>query len=318
MMADGSAREPVIGRFRQMIAAMLCAPTMWYFRCPGAPGRRWLWRRWVEPYLAWRRLTLPARAMYGQRMISEFPSIIDTRIYFLGVWEPAISSYFSSILKPGDTFIDIGAHTGYHSLLAAGKVGPTGRVYAFEASPGIFARLQRNLALNDAGNVIARNVAVTHQRIKVPVFGHENAPGRTTILETEADKIGAALESTVDGFPLVDLLDPAVICSAKVIKIDVEGAEWLVLSGLRALIPLLSPQTQLLIEFDEDAAQALGGSFADLLDMLTPAGFSVFEIPNSYAVEHYMTPQKPVLTPYDGQRFRHKDFIVRKKGAVAE
>ena len=43
--------------------------------------------------------------------------------------EPETSTLVDMLLQPGDTFIDIGGHVGFYAMLAAGLVGPTGRVY---------------------------------------------------------------------------------------------------------------------------------------------------------------------------------------------
>ena len=67
------------------------------------------------------------------------------------------------ILKPGDVFVDVGAHIGWFTLLAAEIVGPQGKVLAIEPEWKNYKRLQDNLELNNSnGNVeIARCVATS-------------------------------------------------------------------------------------------------------------------------------------------------------------
>ena len=49
-----------------------------------------------------------------------------------GVWEEEGTAFVSKILKEGETFVDIGAHMGYYTILAASIVGEKGKVFAFE------------------------------------------------------------------------------------------------------------------------------------------------------------------------------------------
>lgn len=70
-----------------------------------------------------------------------------------GRWEVAESEQLRALLGPGMTFLDVGAHVGYMTLLGAQAVGPTGRVIAVEASPANVALLRRNVKANGATNV---------------------------------------------------------------------------------------------------------------------------------------------------------------------
>lgn len=62
-----------------------------------------------------------------------------------GRYEPHVMAALRRILRPGDTFVDLGAHIGYHSYFAAGPAGASGRVFSFEADPANFLRLRKNL-----------------------------------------------------------------------------------------------------------------------------------------------------------------------------
>ena len=72
-----------------------------------------------------------------------------------GVWEPNATAVVKRLLHPGDVFVDLGAHTGYFTLLAADLVGATGHVFAFEPSPERYRELLRNLERNCKTNVSA-------------------------------------------------------------------------------------------------------------------------------------------------------------------
>ena len=74
--------------------------------------------------------------------------------------EPEVSRFLASVLQPGDTVVDVGAHVGYYSLLAGRVVGPTGRVFAFEPEPSNYRRLRDHLVQNGLGEVQSFNVAL--------------------------------------------------------------------------------------------------------------------------------------------------------------
>jgi len=68
------------------------------------------------------------------------------RQMWMGCYEPHVSRCLAAIIGPGQTFLDVGAHVGYHSYFAAGLVGAAGAVYSFEPDPALFERLSRNLS----------------------------------------------------------------------------------------------------------------------------------------------------------------------------
>jgi tRNA G37 N-methylase Trm5 len=77
-----------------------------------------------------------------------------------GAWERDTVRLFERILRAGDVVVDIGAHVGYFTLIAARSVGPEGRVYAFEPDPENYALLVRNIELNGYQNIMPIQKAV--------------------------------------------------------------------------------------------------------------------------------------------------------------
>jgi len=290
-------------------AALLRA---YYRHVPLAAGKRLVWYHAVCPLLQ-SGAAMQARTWFGARMGVRFPDTIQTYVYFFGVWEPAITAYLAATLAPGDTVIDIGANVGYHTLLAAHCVGATGRVYAIEASPRIFSLLQQNLALNDTSRVEAFNVAVCAESCDVPVFLHDDTNlGGTTIVPAVADRCGAVQEAVVSGRALTDILPVAAVLSARMIKIDVEGAEHLVVRGLQPLLPLLSQRTELLIEVSAEGLHAHGSSVADFLRAFRSVGFQTYAIDNRYTVDMYLEKAVARPEPLEGCAFEQLDVVFRR------
>lgn len=174
------------------------------------------------------------RTRFGARFNVDTQDLIQRYIYMFGVWEPNLTGWLSSRLKPGDVFVDVGANVGYYSVLGARLVGPSGGVVAVEASPPFAELLRENLRLNGAGNVRVVNQAVSDREETVSLVLASSANmGANSIVPYEGP-IEARYE--VPASPLHQLLSDDEVQRARVIKIDVEGAEG---KAVRGLAPLL-------------------------------------------------------------------------------
>lgn len=291
-----------------------CAALRGYFQSmPGTFGKAWLWRHAVERRILWRHLEIEARAKFGARFAGALPDSVHGYMYFFGVWEPAITAIYQAALQPGDVVVDIGANVGTHTLLAAHLVGPEGRVHAVEASPWIHARLRHNIQANGVANVQTYNMAATAEPGSVTVYLHDARNlGGTTILATEAERLGARQEAVVEGHPLPAIIPKTEILAARLIKIDVEGAEWLVVQGMRNLLPRLRPDVEVLCEVNPAALQALGGSLEALLAIFANAGFRAFEVPNPYRAQFYIDTPPLWVEPLTRHDFEVADLLFRR------
>ena len=195
------------------------------------------------------------------------------RIYVNG-YQPQerLTRHFVRILRPGDCVIDIGANVGYYTMVAAKLVGPTGCVHAFEAAPRTFAGLQTNATLNPAANIHVHGQAVTDRY------------GETEFFTAAADRTGyssirdlgeqTAAVATVPAISLDSIL--AELPRTRLVKIDVEGAELLVLRGMRGLIERDRPHV--LLELDDAFLRELGADAAQLCEFLTRSGYTLSRI----------------------------------------
>jgi hypothetical protein len=81
--------------------------------------------------------------IFGNSMELDLADLIQRQIY-QGTFEPRETASVKRYLRPGMTFVDVGANVGYYTALAANLVaGRGGRVVAFEPSPYAFARLKK-------------------------------------------------------------------------------------------------------------------------------------------------------------------------------
>lgn len=218
---------------------------------------------------------------YGFRVSGSTADLIDRRLYVFGFWERDLSEWLRSSLRPGDTFLDVGANIGYFSLLAARAVGPTGRVIAFEPVPSVADRLEANLRRNGLDNVEVVRTVVSDVPGLVEVF--RGPPGNSGESSTHAG-VGFTSEGRVDSTRLDDLhhqlgIDPAAI---RAIKIDVEGDEDRVLRGGMHLLDELHPGASVVAEVSPSRLRERGTTATELLESVTGLGFRAFEMPNDY------------------------------------
>jgi len=140
--------------------------------------------------------------------------------------EGDVYNFILSNLKLGDIFVDVGANVGYYSILAPKLVGTNGKVFAIEPIPQTSQVLKFNIKLNKLENVIVIDEAGWHTyaklKLKIPMgeFG------------LASSFRNGELEVDVDAIPLNEVLAHTGLSQIKLIKIDVEGAEYEVLRGL--------------------------------------------------------------------------------------
>jgi FkbM family methyltransferase len=160
---------------------------------------------------------------------------LDLRTYpdccmAFGLYELDTARVIRRVLGPGDTFIDGGANIGYFTLIAAKAVGPTGRVHAFEPQPDNRRRLAEHVAMNGLGDVVTIHpVALSDQPGEVELHTFENPAanhGQSTLFVSPDT---ATRKVTVESVRLDDYL-PAV--APRLVKLDIEGAEPLAISGM--------------------------------------------------------------------------------------
>ena len=262
----------------------------------------------MEPYFAWIDHSFVARTRFGFRMAGNTSDLIQQAVYFFGVWEPELTHWMHSCLRPGDTMADVGANVGYYSLLASRSVGRAGRVIAVEASPDIFRHLTTNLALNRVANTRALNVAAGRAPGSLPLFaGPTFNIGETT---TRPD-LGQRYVQDVPVRPLCDLLHEDEIRTLRLIKIDVEGAELDVVEGLLPLLSEAPTTLQLVVEIDPKACRDCGWDERTIVELLAPQGYSARLLPANYWFASYLPPHRPVrLLEWDGGPLTQETHLV--------
>jgi FkbM family methyltransferase len=206
-------------------------------------------------------------------------------------YEPITTELFRRSMRPGAVVLDVGAHIGYYTVIAARAVGPEGKVFAFEPSPVAHRLLQRNIARNRCRNVLSfrqavsgtagrRRFVLTESLDSNGFYEHPLSPalGTTTVDCT-----------TVDEFMQDRDLDVA--------KIDVEGAEMEVLAGMQRTIHR-NPQLTLFVELNPSCLARAGYRTDDLIRHLWELGFDITLVDDRAGVA-YPIKEMPSLPEHD-------------------
>ena len=146
--------------------------------------------------------------------------------YALPNREGDVHDFIFNNLKHGDIFVDVGTNVGYYTILASRLVGVDGKVFAVEPVPSTVKVLKLNVRLNGAENVTVIDKAGWNARTKLKLKISMGEFGLSSHFRNDG------LEVEVDAIPLDEMLAHTNLSRIKLIKIDVEGAEFEVLQGL--------------------------------------------------------------------------------------
>jgi len=157
------------------------------------------------------------------------------RWMWAGTYEPELVSLLRNKLRPGRTFLDLGANIGYFSAIAAALVGPTGRIHAFEPMPQNFLRLQKNLRPFEWA--IPHPWAVGRTTARVTMHYSDTEAGWASAYEDD----NMPLSTTVDMITLDGWLAACPIERIDFIKLDIEGFELEALLGAEVMLRRFRP-----------------------------------------------------------------------------
>jgi FkbM family methyltransferase len=222
-----------------------------------------------------------------------------------GTFEPFSMAMWCRLAASATGIVDIGANVGIYSLAAA-KLRPDLCIHAFEPNPYAFARLRVHKHLNNLPNLIEHPVGVNNKttttQLTWVVKPHGNISSGAGIGRPEITDMEMALVrvEALDGSGLASTLGPRPL-----VKIDVEGAEVVVLAGMKEILTL---GPDIIIEtFHEDACAAIN-------DALFRQGYAVYQI----LEKERRLVQKPKLTPANPESGTHDFNQLLTKRPAAE
>ncbi len=237
-------------------------------------GRRFALRAWnrVLMHLAPRQ---QATTYFGAIMQCDVHDMIQATIIHFGAWEPEVSRHLASVIRPGDTVVDVGANIGYYSLLFAKAVGPDGRVVAIEALPKLGRAVEEHAVQNGIRNIRVANVAASSDVGQVAIY--EAPPTNIGMTTTRSDR-GFPAAGVVPALPLAQILTAEELDEVSLIKIDIEGAEVPVVRCLLDDWQRFPRLRSLVVE----ASTADNPEWQILFGRLKAMGFAAYDLHNDY------------------------------------
>ena len=187
-------------------------------------------QRLFEPYKLYKGVVENVTLSNGLLFELHIDDWIQENIYFLGRYEEGEISFIKSKLKLGDTFLDIGANIGLHTLTAAETVGRDGRVISFEPFATNYNRLCQNIFMNDFKNIDAVNKAVSDSNKWIDLF--YNKAEHNLGMVSSINSKGSLLEK-VEAVSIDSFVNEQQFSSIDFVKLDIEGAELSALKGMK-------------------------------------------------------------------------------------
>jgi FkbM family methyltransferase len=197
--------------------------------------------------------------------------LVQQTILLEGIWDPSLTSLIERILKPGDVFIDVGAHVGYFTLLAASRVGPAGRVLSIEPNPIALDQLSQNVERSRLENVLTAHTACGESHDPVRLYLHTESNSSMASLSPENATSGTAVD--VSCTPLDDLCLERGLARASLVKIDVEGAELSVLRGMTRLLRTMRPVV--VFEMEPRLLESFGTTSDSIVSLLAEHDYDI-------------------------------------------
>jgi FkbM family methyltransferase len=254
-----------------------------------------LWRRVARRLIKRKSCELVGEARSGAKFYCDLADIIQSYIYFFGVWEPDVSEYLFSRAQADDVFVDVGANVGYYALSMAKRCAT---VVAVEAAQSVADRLERNRVLNQVDNVLIVRKAAGSSADQMPVFlGPAGNIGQTSLY---ADQAGS--ETRIDGMvgcrPLIALLAGIDLQRVRLIKIDIEGAEYPVLLEVLQNRSRFHPGLEVLAEVSMNDLHRFDATPSMLWGEIEKAGMQAHIFYNDYDVASYLR-RRPLDAPIE-------------------
>ncbi len=193
-------------------------------------------------------------------------------------FEPNSFMGLKSCLNRDDFAFDIGSSYGVMSALMAKIVGPSGKVFSFEANYDAIEKSKEIISANGLESIIELNNCLVGNYSQkemdfyvIPSFESVASSISSSILQAHPH----AVKKKVKTLRIDDFCSSRNV-SPKCIKIDTEGAEFIVVSGMKNLIESNFPD--LVIETHGHEIESVGGSLKELTDILESHGYGLFDL----------------------------------------
>jgi FkbM family methyltransferase len=208
-------------------------------------------------------------------------------------------------------FIDVGANVGLYTALSSHLVGENGRIFAFEPDPSTFRYLEKTIQANYPERICATRAALADEAGKLTLYVSPENRGDNRLYRPKDN-------------PNVIPIDVDVLCFDEwaqehipnldthqvFIKIDVQGFEGRVLSGMRESLRAVK-QLILMMEFWPQGMRDAGGDPLAVLEFLTTMGLTIYELDGNLDALSKIVDYAKLIERFKG---RHYTNLVAFKG----
>ncbi|HVA96930.1 MAG TPA: FkbM family methyltransferase [Candidatus Acidoferrales bacterium] len=204
--------------------------------------------------------------------IDKKDSIVSEVLLSEKIWEPYETKIIKRKIKKGDIVVDIGAHIGYYTLIAASIVGDKGKVYAFEPDPSNFHLLKKNINVNGYTNVVTVNKAVSNKNGNKRLYLNDENRGDHRVFDSGDKRKSIAIAVvTLDDFfkdkkETIDFM-----------KMDIQGSEVFAMKGARKIVDK-SKKIKFITEFMPFELDQSGSSAEEYLRLLKNNKFKIYRL----------------------------------------
>ena len=189
---------------------------------------------------------------------------VSRQIREQGIWEPYEMSLVLRLLHPGSVFVDVGANLGHFSVVAAALVGDSGKVVAFEPDPANFKLLCASSDMNQFGSRIqAVQAGLSDYASDGLLYLSQDNMGDHQIYAGEGDRESLPIE-LLNG---ADFLAP-LIPQLDLLKVDTQGSEYQVMTGLMPLLKKQAKTLRIIIELTPFSLRESGASGRLLIELM--------------------------------------------------
>lgn len=190
-----------------------------------------------------------------------------------GDWESWIRVVVQNLIQPGDHIIEVGANFGFYTIMMAHRVGPAGSLISFEGNPSLAELVRKSTRFNGY-----------HDRVRVVAKAASDAGGMVGFIVSRRNAGGGALgsdssslgeDSQLISVPAVRLDDECLRDDVRLIRLDAEGSEPLILRGAERI--LRNPHIVVVLEWDV-AQMTARADVPAFVDWLNGQGFRFWRI----------------------------------------
>jgi FkbM family methyltransferase len=238
------------------------------------------YKRLFKPFRLFRGVRKRVEYRKGIWLDLDIDDWIQQNLYFLDEYEEREKRFVEQYLKEGDVFVDLGSNIGLYSLVASRVVGAQGKVYAFEPGRESFAALSHHIELNQAKNITAEKMAVADSEglMTLHIDEMDHNKGGASAYPAQYSQRETVTTTSLDAY-----FARKGITSVALVKMDIEGGEYLALKGMSGILKIYKPA--LLLELDPEILGRTPYRQAEIEGFLQDLGYKKYYLNGQGEIE---------------------------------